>query len=214
MLKTIPAGLRIVTLGSSSTEGVGATVPAKNYPFQLQRVLDRRYPDEHIEVINSGVAGEVVADNLLRLDRDVLSLTPDLVIWQLGTNDTIYVRDAVTVMEQVQVGITRIQNSGARLAFLSLQPVADEARGKPMIEMNNALRAIALKNNVPFLDRHYLMSWWISSGSLYEDEVVGADQLHMTNRSYECLGIRMADVIPGLAEGLVPRPRAAMPAAP
>ena len=31
----------------------------------------------------------------------------------------------------------------------------------------------------------------------------------MTDRSYECLGIRLADVVPGLVEGMVPRHRTA-----
>jgi acyl-CoA thioesterase-1 len=79
-------GLRIVTLGSSSTEGIGASAPAMAYPAQLQRILDIRFPDARFKVINRGIAQEVVAGNLVRLDRDVLSLSPDLVIWKVGTN--------------------------------------------------------------------------------------------------------------------------------
>jgi acyl-CoA thioesterase I len=51
------------------------------YPAQVQRILDIRFPDARIEVINRGMAQEVVAGNLVRLDRDVLSVSPDLVIW-------------------------------------------------------------------------------------------------------------------------------------
>jgi acyl-CoA thioesterase-1 len=213
-LGTVPVGLRIVTLGSSSTAGVGASLPSRTYPEQLQRVLDRRFPDQRVEVINRGVAGEVVSNNLARLNRDVFTLAPDLVIWQVGTNDTIYVRDLVTVLEQVQMGIDRIQASGAKLAIMSSQPFSDAAREVPTVEMNEALRRIAQKNNLPFLDRHALMSWWIDSGTLYRDEVIGGDELHMTDRSYECLAIRVADVVPGLAEGIVPRDRPTAPLPP
>jgi hypothetical protein len=59
--KAPPRGLRIVTLGSSSTQGTGATVEAeRSYPAQLERVLRWRYPDAQVEVINRGVAGEIV----------------------------------------------------------------------------------------------------------------------------------------------------------
>ncbi len=206
ILETVPAGLRVVTLGSSSTEGVGASDPTKTYPAQLQRVLDRRYPEAEIEVINHGVAQEVVASNLVRLNRDVLSLSPDLVIWQVGTNDAIYLRDFTTIMEQVQMGVTRIRESGAHLVFLSPQALPDEARDHPIRRMNEELRRLALANKVPFLDRHRLMSWWLGSGTLYRDEMLGGDAFHMTDRSYECLAIRIADLIPALSQGIVPRP--------
>ena len=206
-LSTVPKGLRIVTLGSSSTEGVGASRPDLTYPAQLQRILDRRFPDDRIEVINRGVAQEVVASNLVRLDRDVLSLSPDLVIWQVGTNDAIYLRDFVSIMDQVNLGIGRIRKSGARVALLSPQVFFDPARDQPISEMNEDLRKLALARQVPFLDRHQLMSWWANSGALYPDEILGEDELHMTDRSYECLAIRIADIVPALARGAIVRQR-------
>jgi acyl-CoA thioesterase I len=198
ILSTVPPRLRIVALGSSSTEGVGASTPAGTYPAQLQRVLDIRYPEADIEVFNKGIAQEVVASNLVRLDRDVLSLSPDLVIWQVGTNDAIYLDDLTTVLEQVQSGIDRIRKSGAHLAILSPQSFADEMRDEQIRRMNDALRELALANEVPFLDRYWLMTWWLDSRTLFPDEVLGGDALHMSDRSYECLATRIADLIPAL----------------
>jgi acyl-CoA thioesterase-1 len=40
-----------------------------------------------VNVINSGRVGDTIPDNLARFGRDVLAHTPDLVVWQLGTND-------------------------------------------------------------------------------------------------------------------------------
>jgi hypothetical protein len=80
---TVLEGLRIVTLGSSSTEDIGVSAPAIAYPAQLQRILDMRFLDVGTQVINRGMAQEVVAGNLVRLDRDVLSVSSDLVIWQV-----------------------------------------------------------------------------------------------------------------------------------
>jgi acyl-CoA thioesterase I len=205
LLRTVPPGVRIVTLGSSSTEGVGASTPANTYPAQLQRILDRRFSDAGVEVINRGVAQEVVASNLVRLDRDVFSLSPDLVIWQVGTNDAIYLDDLTTVLEQVQLGIDRIQQSGTRLALLSPQSFPDEARDQRIRTMNEILRKLALANDVPFLDRHRLMTWWLDSRTLFVDELLGADALHMTDRSYECLAIRVADLIPALIQDSLPQ---------
>jgi lysophospholipase L1-like esterase len=40
-----------------------------------------------VEVVNRGWGGETTAQSLLRLDRDVLALRPDLVVIQVGIND-------------------------------------------------------------------------------------------------------------------------------
>ncbi len=200
VLETVPPALTIVALGSSSTEGIGASTPAYTYPAQLQRILDNRYPDADIKVFNKGVAQEIVASNLVRLDRDVLSLSPDLVIWQVGTNDAIYLDDLTTILEQVQTGIDRIKKSGTRLAILSPQSFPDEARDGRIRRMNDALRDMALANDVSFLDRHGLMTWWLDSRTLFPDELLGGDALHMSDRSYECLAIRIADLVPALAQ--------------
>jgi hypothetical protein len=121
--RTLPRGLRIVTLGSSSTQGTGASPEAtRSYPAQLGRVLNWRHPEAGVEVINKGIAGEIVTKNLARLNRDVLALRPDLVLWQVGTNDAIYLGNATAVMVQVRRGIRRIRDAGAGLVLISGSP--------------------------------------------------------------------------------------------
>src|SRR5258706_4297061 len=81
--------LRIVALGSSSTYGTGASVEAATYPSRLQAELTQMFPGVKLEVINKGVPGEIAADMVGRLAQDVLALSPDLVVWQTGTNDAL-----------------------------------------------------------------------------------------------------------------------------
>src|SRR5690242_18820236 len=45
---------RIVALGSSSTEGAGASGPEASYPATLARELRQRFPDARISVFNKG----------------------------------------------------------------------------------------------------------------------------------------------------------------
>src|SRR6185312_9954610 len=78
--------LTILAMGSSSTEGVGASSPAATYPSRLEAELRGRFPDSDIRVINRGKGGEDAPEELVRLERDVAIDDPDLVIWQIGTN--------------------------------------------------------------------------------------------------------------------------------
>src|SRR5512142_2518773 len=70
--------LVIVAIGSSSTEGVGASDPAHAYPAALGGELRRHWPRAHVEVINKGVGGEIAAQMLARFARDVLAYRPEL----------------------------------------------------------------------------------------------------------------------------------------
>lgn len=71
----------IVALGSSTTAGEG-NIPA--YPERLEAMLQAQYP--RVRVVNAGKGGEEAPQEFDRLDRDVLSQRPSLVIWQVGTN--------------------------------------------------------------------------------------------------------------------------------
>jgi lysophospholipase L1-like esterase len=75
----------LVCLGDSLTAGYGAGSPGvedqtKAYPAYLQSKLV-------IPVINAGVSGDTTVDALARLDGDVLSQKPRMVIICLGAND-------------------------------------------------------------------------------------------------------------------------------
>lgn len=72
----------LVALGDSITYGQGIPVE-DNFVSLLSRRLKTL-------IINAGVPGDTTADVLARLDRDVLSLTPNAVIVFLGGNDFLW----------------------------------------------------------------------------------------------------------------------------
>ena len=74
----------IVCLGDSATAGNAAPAD-QSYPAWLQRRLTAE--GYRYRVINAGISGDRVGDGLARLDRDVLSFQPAIVIVELGSND-------------------------------------------------------------------------------------------------------------------------------
>lgn len=54
---------------------------------RFQNKLNQDFPDEY-EVINKGIDGDTAQGVFNRLDRDVVSLNPNIVIVAIGTNDT------------------------------------------------------------------------------------------------------------------------------
>src|SRR5207247_10395506 len=71
-------GLVILAIGSSSTEGVGASDAAHAYPALLAEELRRRWPQLSVTVTKKGVAGGVAFQMLARFERDVLPHHPPL----------------------------------------------------------------------------------------------------------------------------------------
>lgn len=191
--------LLVVALGSSSTQGVGATAPDRSYPARLEAVLRGRFPAASVRVVNHGVGGETVADNLARLGRDVLALRPDLVVWQAGTNDALRGLPPDLVATGVRAGVAAIRDAGAEVAILAPQPLPDPERDDRVRRTGEALRTAAREASVPYLDRHALMRGWAGGGAWAPGELLGPDGLHMTDASYACLALRIADLLPAAA---------------
>ncbi|MFO1037774.1 MAG: SGNH/GDSL hydrolase family protein [Geminicoccaceae bacterium] len=197
------AGVRVIAFGSSSTEGAGASAPEHTYPAQLQSLLRERFPGRDMRVLNRGVGGENVADNLARLDRAVLRTPADLVIWQVGTNDALQDRDAETVASEVEAGIAAVRATGADIVLMDSQPLPDTAAERSIERIWAAVDQTALKTGTAVLPRHALMRYWLEIGAFTFETMLGPDHLHMTDAAYHCLAVRIADLFPEKGPALV-----------
>ena len=87
--------IKIVALGDSVTEGAGLLDVTEDTAFP--RVLERELNEQlgrPVEVINSGVGGDVTSGALERFDRDVLAHSPDYTAVMFGVNDAGFYRPA------------------------------------------------------------------------------------------------------------------------
>ena len=80
---------RILAIGSSSTAGIGATSTSATYPSQLEAILETALKGVDIQIVSRGVSGEVAEIAAERIPSEVAVNKPDLVLWQLGTNDAL-----------------------------------------------------------------------------------------------------------------------------
>lgn len=179
--------LTIVALGSSSTYGTGASKPENAYPSRLASLLQARFPDLDIHVANRGVGGEQGIDMAARIARDVLSDKPDLVIWQVGTNDVLYDMSLDEPMKAVREGIAQIKRTGADVILMDMQYAPAVLMHAHYREMEHALWATARATGVPMFRRFAMMRDWAERGNMKMSVMFGPDHLHMTDASYDCL---------------------------
>ncbi len=81
--------VRIVAFGSSNTELCWHSDGCNNWVDYLNMNL-RTHIGRNVCVINQGICGQHTRDLLLRIDRDVFSFSPDLVIITIGGNDALW----------------------------------------------------------------------------------------------------------------------------
>jgi acyl-CoA thioesterase-1 len=179
--------LTIVALGSSSTYGTGASKPEYAYPNRLATLLQTRFPTAQVRVLNRGVGGELGIGTADRIARDVLPEKPDLVIWQVGTNDVLSDLDPDEPMKSVRLGVAQMKRAGVDVILMDVQYAPAVLMHSRYREMEQALSATARSSEVPLFRRFALMRDWAERGNMKMSVMVGPDHLHMTDASYDCL---------------------------
>lgn len=179
--------IKIVTLGSSSTFGAGASTSAASYPSRLAEELARHFPGHEITVLNRGVNGDEAADMLARLDRAVIAEKPDLVLWQVGTNSVLRDKAVLPHASLLHEGLARLKATGADVVLIDPQ-YAPRVIAKPNIDGMVSLIATAAKaEHVSLFHRFDLMRHWYETEHLPFETFVSPDGLHMNDWSYACL---------------------------
>jgi acyl-CoA thioesterase-1 len=187
--------LRIVAIGSSSTEGSGASAPDRTYPAQLAAEFRRRLPGQPVTIVNKGVGGETAIDMAARFERDVFAERPDLVIWQLGTNSVLRDAPIAPVREAVQNGIGRLKDAGIDVVLMDAQ-YAPAVLAHPLYrDMERALATIGKEEGVPVFRRFALMRHWIATEQLDFMTMLSPDGLHLNDLSYRCIGRLLGDAV-------------------
>ena len=101
---------RIVAVGDSWVEGVGAT-EGNDFVSVLSRRLG-------IPIVNEGHTGDTTADILARIGRDVLTHDPTHVIVLVGGNDVIRLVPRKVMRENLDSIVRRITETGADVLLL------------------------------------------------------------------------------------------------
>ena len=81
--------VKVLAIGSSSTVGIGASSPSATYVAKLETSLEGSLKGMDFDVVGRGLSGEVAQGAADRMKKEVEETKPDLVVWQVGTNDAL-----------------------------------------------------------------------------------------------------------------------------
>ena len=186
--------LRVVAIGSSSTQGYGAA-PGNSYPAQLMKRLGETFKGVEIIVFNRGVGGQDTDDMADRVQRDVIAEKPDLVIFQAGTNAALRRIPVERFIRRLDVGVERSRAGGADVVLMDLQ-YSPAVIALPDEETYvGAMRDTALKHGVGLFQRFNITKSWYDKDNMTWSDFMTSDGLHLNDFGQKCIGKLVAKSI-------------------
>ena len=179
--------LRILVVGSSSTAGTGAGAKDSAYPARTRADLN----DARIAVVARGKGGETAKGALARMMSEIDQYRPDLVVWQVGTNDALRRLDPRDVAETIRDGLELIRAGGDDVLLVDPQYFPKSERNPRYIAMIEMMERLGAQQDVMVVRRYARMK-------LADDEVdalLARDRLHMSRAGHECLARDLAAAI-------------------
>jgi len=185
----------IVAIGSSSTAGVGASTIDHNYPTQLEKRLNARFPSVVFHVINRGMSGAVDREMLARFEEDVQAAQPDLVLWQVGTNALLNSDGITKEGDVMREGLRRLRAIGSDVVLIDPQyapKVLKDPDAEPMVEL---IGTISREEGIPVFHRWAQMKEWKEVRHIPFEAFLSPDLFHMNDWSYACWAEALSSAI-------------------
>lgn len=166
-------GENIICFGDSITFGYGAN-PGEDYPTALGKMVN-------LPVINAGVDGDTSFSALERLERDVLSKKPRLVIVEFCGNDFLKKIPKETTVKNLSEVIDRIQAKGIMVALV------DISAGMFFREYRAAFKKLAEEKQSIFIP--------VILHKIITNPAMKSDFFHPNARGYKVIACRVYNAI-------------------
>jgi len=177
-------GKNIICFGDSITKGHGAS-PNADYPSALIKITS-------VPVVNAGINSDTTTEAVKRVESDVLSKDPLLVIVEFGGNDflnKIPFEETIRNMEEI---IKAIQAKGAMVA------IADISGPEVMADYGAAYKELSVKYGAILIPG-------ILNG-IFTNPALKSDFIHPNNQGYKIVAYRIyRGIIPYLNKNSILR---------
>ena len=166
-------GTNIIAFGDSLVQGVGAAEGA-DFVSLLSKEIGE-------PIVNAGISGNTTVDGLARLEKDVLSKNPKIVILLLGGNDYLRKIDKKITFNNLQKMVDEIHKTGAIVLLLGVRGglLRDTYRGD--------FDDFAKRNHVAYVPN-------VLDNILGDAELM-ADQIHPNASGYKIIAAKVASVL-------------------
>jgi lysophospholipase L1-like esterase len=191
--------VRILAVGASAGRRTGG------YTEQIEHILKQALKGIDVTVINRGVSGELAADAVNRIKNEVALTEPDLVIWQVGTNDALAFVPIEELSQAVQSTVQWLKEHRVDVVLAGLQYVSRMSQDEHYKQVRELMRDIAAKERIMII-RRYEATQFIAATQQTGGFV--PDEFERTEAGYNCLAQYLASAITlgAFGQGMSGRP--------
>jgi acyl-CoA thioesterase-1 len=144
--------VRILAIGASAARRTKGS-----YTEQIEQLLENTIKGIDVVIINRGVSGELTADAATRIQTEVALTEPDLVLWQVGTNDALAGVPLDQLEETVSDTIRWLREHKVDVVLAGLQYVKQMVHDAHYRAVRELMRKIAAQENVMIVRRYEAM---------------------------------------------------------
>lgn len=185
--------LKILAIGSSSTAGIGATSNGMSYPSQLETILENALKGIDIQIINRGVTGEVAEITADRIRSEVAINKPDLVLWQLGTNDALTRVRPDEFETEVRDLLRWLKDNKIDVVLVGMQYTTRLARDPSYAAIGASLQRVAAEEAVLYVRRYDAMRYIARAHA--DLQLMARDNFHLNDLGYRCMAEHVAHAL-------------------
>jgi acyl-CoA thioesterase-1 len=187
--------VRVLAIGSSSTVGVGASSPAATYVARLETTLEGSFKGMNFDVVGRGLSGEVAQGAADRMKREVEDTKPDLVVWQVGTNDAIRHVSLDSFKNCIKTTLAWLAENKIDVVLIDPQYGSALTKDEYYEKVVRTIADVARESRVLLVDRFEAMrELQRDRGDMF---YLAADHLHLNDRGHRCMAEQLARSIVG-----------------
>lgn len=189
MMATTNAPTKIIFFGDSITQ---AGVDKGGYIDRIQQMLTKANKNSQYELIGAGIGGNKIYDLYLRLEDDVLSKKPNVVVIWVGVNDVWHKRTHGTgtdadKFEKFYVAlIKKIQATGAQVIVATPAAIGERTDFSNELDgdlnrYSDLIRNIAKQNNCQVADlRKEFLAYNLKNNTQNKESgILTTDRVHL-----------------------------------
>lgn len=190
--------LRVLVIGSASTQSGGTTTTAATWPERLDKVLGARLAPATVQVSIFGRRGTTAADHARIIAEQAPRLRPHLVVWQLGTVEAARGLSPEEMVEAVQDAIGRLRDArGERTDVVLMDPQFSRFfRANADVETyRDKLRVAAAASGAQVFSRWTVMKHWAETERLDLERAPRATRAATADELHDCLARTLTEFI-------------------
>ena len=154
--------VRVLVIGASG--GGSAFSPVTSYPVRLRSELEKQFKDVEVEVIHRALSGEIGAGAAGLVRAATAEIGPDLVFWQVGTNDALARVDLDEFADALDETVSWLKSHEIDVVLVDPQYTTTLGTDEHYASIVRVVGAAAGRNKVPLVLRYEAMKYLAGKG--------------------------------------------------